>query len=262
MEPLIKDRAVTLERYPSGIEKKGFLQKDCKKKPPAFLKLLKTSKKDGSFINMHLCNNKESLTYLVNQGTITFHAALSKKASLKPDRVIFDLDPSVSGFKLVREAAFLLKEILEDMLSLKCYVMTTGSRGLHVVVPITQALEFDKVRAFAKDVASYMSDLEPKKYTTEVRKSKRGKRVFIDYLRNSYSQTAVAPYSVRALPKAPIAMPITWDELKSPKMHAQFFLLKEVKKSLEKKHNDNAKIVALKQNLSTSIKTLSKIIAH
>ncbi|PCI93315.1 ATP-dependent DNA ligase [Candidatus Aerophobetes bacterium] len=259
MGPLIEERAITLERYPSGIKKSGFLQKDCKTKPPSFLKLLKVKKKDGSFINMHLCNNKDSLTYLVNQGTITFHTTLNKKTSQKPDRVIFDLDPSGSSFEPVREAAFFLKEILEKKLSLKCFVMTTGSRGLHVIVPITPTLEFDKVRFFAKDVATYMSDLEPKKYTTEVRKNKRGKRVFIDYLRNSYSQTAVAPYSVRAYPKAPIAMPISWKELKSPKLNAKFFILKDVKKALEKKQGKYTKMTPVRQSLSKSIKTLNQI---
>jgi bifunctional non-homologous end joining protein LigD len=117
-------------------------------------------------------------------------------------------------------------------LELECFVKTTGSRGLHIVTPIHRNLAFDKVRSFAKDVARVLVSNYPEEVTYEQRIIKRGKRVFIDTLRNSYGQTAVAPYAVRAKPGAPVATPIEWRELKNRKIQSQSYNIKNLLRRL------------------------------
>lgn len=262
MLPLIEDRVLTLHRYPSGILEKGFLQKSHSGKAPSFLKLSKVKKKDGSTIQMHLVNNVESLLYFVNLGTITFHSALNKKNSKMPDRIVFDLDPPSSSFSCVKEAAVQLKKILEEELGLKCLLMTTGSKGLHIYVPIEPKYSYEMTRMFAKDVATYLCSKDPKKFTIETRKEKRKGRVFIDYLRNSFSQTSVAPYSVRALDKAPIAMPIAWSELEKENFNSQSYSLKNIKKISRKKQEEWSKLALAKQKLKTPINHLRELLNH
>ena len=151
-----------------------------------------------------LCNNKETLKYLANQACITPHIWLSRSDNLDcPDQMIFDLDPPGNDFSLVLEAARDLREVLEKGCKLKTFVMTTGSKGLHVVVPIKPAHTFDEVRNYAKEIAAFLVEQKMGKYRLNPRKTKRGRKLFIDYLRNGYAQTSVASYAVRSLDGAP-----------------------------------------------------------
>jgi Predicted eukaryotic-type DNA primase len=125
--------------------------------------------------------------------------------------------------KEAKDVACLLKEILERKYKLKSFIMTTGSRGYHVVVPIKQTVSFDAARAFAKEVAGIAMQENPKLCTTAVRKASRRGRVYIDVMRNAYAQHQVSPYAIRPLPGAPIAMPISWMQLK--KVDPQSFTL-------------------------------------
>lgn len=119
----------------------------------------------------------------------------------------------------------MLRELLDE-LGLVPFVMTTGSRGFHVVVALDRNADFDTVRRFARDVAGLVASNDPQRLTTEPRKSKRRGRVFIDYLRNGYAQTAVPPYAVRARPGAPVATPIDWTELDDPELKPDGFTLR------------------------------------
>lgn len=134
--------------------------------------------------------------------------------------MVFDLDPSGDDFPRVREAAGLLGELLDE-LGLPSALMTTGSRGLHVIVPLKGHQDFDEVREFARDVADTLAASRPDRLTTAARKKDRGDRLYLDIQRNAYAQTAVAPYSVRALPGAPVATPLSWDQLDDPGLHAR-----------------------------------------
>ena len=141
--------------------------------------------------------DSDTLLYVVNQGSITPHVWLSKKDHLdKPDRMIFDLDPPEGNFDLVRKGARDLQDLFDE-LALTAFLMTTGSKGVHIVLPLDGKTSFDESREFASDVADYLAGKYPDRYTTETRKDKREGRLFIDYLRNSYGQTGVAPYSLR-----------------------------------------------------------------
>lgn len=144
---------------------------------------------------------------------------------------MFDLDPSEPGFDEVRSAGESLRNLLTHI-GLTLFVQTTGSRGLHVVVPIERRCEFDEARAFARDVAERIVAEDSAMRTTEVRKAKRGSRVFVDTLRNAYAQTAVAPYSVRPLPGAPVATPLNWSELSDRDLAAGTYTITSVARRL------------------------------
>jgi len=217
MLPYLKNRILTMQRFPDGIAAEGFFHKDAPSYFPSFIKRVAVKKQEGGVVNYVVCNNMATLVYVANTACITFHLFLSKIDTLHiPDQMIFDLDPSHHGaqidFKGVKKVALLLKEILIK-LGLVPFVKTTGSRGLHVVVPLKREFDFDVVRACARKIAELVLELHPQLVTLEVRKEKRGTRIFLDTLRNSFTATAVAPYSVRAHPHAPVAVPVLWKEL-------------------------------------------------
>ncbi|GAA3882044.1 hypothetical protein GCM10023084_38730 [Streptomyces lacrimifluminis] len=136
------------------------------------------------------------------------------------DTKVFDLDPAVDDFARVRETALYLGESL-DMLRLPSAPMTTGSRGLHIVVPLSGHHGFDEVREFAGGVAEVPAAAHPDRLTTAARRKERGDRLHLDVQRNAYAQTAVAPYSVRAEPGAPVAVFLGWDQLDDPDLTAR-----------------------------------------
>ncbi len=237
MIPKIKNRPISMLRYPNGIHKGGFFQKNISDFFPTRIQRKRIVKKGGESISMIICNDSSTLAYLANLACITPHIWLSRIDKIRyPDRMIFDLDPPpLTGlFSKVVDAAKTLRKLLEKELRLTAFVMTTGSKGLHVVVPIKRELKFSKVRAFARSVAEVMVQREPSKYTTNPRLGKRGERIFIDYLRNGYAQTGVAPYAVRPLEGAPVAAPISWEEL-TPSFTVQKYTLKNMLKRAKRK---------------------------
>lgn len=214
MIPLIKNRPVMLQRFPDGIDHKGFFQKEASDYFPSWIKTKTVANMHDGKVHYVLINDIQTLVYLANQACITPHIWLSSGDDIhKPDRMIFDLDPSGdSAFSRVRLVARKLKYILKER-GLTPFVMTTGSRGLHVVVPIKPEYCFDQVRKYAYTIAHSLVDEYPRYITLQMSKELRGDRIFIDILRNSYGATGVAPYAVRALPGAPIATPLFWHEL-------------------------------------------------
>ncbi len=215
MIPYVKNRPLTMHRFVQGIDQEGFYQKNVPDYFPSWIKRVPILKKADGIVNYVVCNNDATLVYLANQLCITPHIWLSRVDKLKyPDRMIFDLDPSPGvSFLQIRWAAKKIKKLLEHDFGLSTFIMTTGSRGVHIIVPLKRVHTFDQVRLFAHDCADLLAKKYPKKLTLEMRKAKRGKRIFIDVLRNSFGATGVAPYAVRAKPGAPIATPIEWHEL-------------------------------------------------
>jgi bifunctional non-homologous end joining protein LigD len=176
--------------------------------------------------------------YLANQACITPHVWLSRvDRPENPDRLVFDLDPpDGSDFVPVRDAAIWVRKLLEE-LSLPSFPMTTGSRGLHVVVPLDRSAGFDSVRSFARRVADVLEERYPGNLTTEHRKERRGARIFLDLLRNAYAQTTPAPYSVRAKKGAPVATPLEWDELSDASLTATRYNLRNIFRRLGQKND-------------------------
>ncbi|NGX31333.1 MAG: hypothetical protein K940chlam8_00699 [Chlamydiae bacterium] len=254
----MRHRPIMMQRYPNGINKESFMQKNVSDYFPKWIDTKSIKREKGGNIHMLVCNNKATLTYLANQACITPHMWLSQDDMPNvPDRMIFDLDPSGANFGLVVQGAKDLRDILEKELKLSAFVMTTGSKGLHVVVPIKREWNFTDVRHFARDVAKYLAKKKPKLYTIEPRKNKRRSKVFIDYLRNGYAQTGVAPFAVRPLPGAPIAMPLSWKEL-SAKLNAQSFNIKNVQRHLKNDPWKNIDRVA--KSLNVADKRLDKLL--
>lgn len=190
-------------------------------------------KKTGGVTNYVLINNVATLVYLANQAVIAPHIWLSRVDKLDyPDRMIFDFDPSGKDFDMVREGALVVKNLLDE-LKLPSFVMTTGSRGLHVVVPLKRVHTFDWVRSFAYDLATIMVEQYPDMFTLEMRKVKRKELVFIDTLRNAFGQTGIAPYGVRPKPGAPLATPISWKEVKNPRLRPNQYTIRNIFKRID-----------------------------
>jgi len=220
MMPYSKNRPISMLRYPDAIDHEGFYQKNAGAYFPEWITLKPLETEGGKLVHYVVVDKKATLIYLANQLCLTPHIWLSKIDKLDyPDRMIFDLDPSgkTFDFNQIRQTAFAFKELLEHI-GLVPYVMTTGSRGMHIVVPLKRTENFDTVRAFAYDIASYIQKHDPNNLTLEIRKDKRGKKIFLDYLRNAYSATSVAPYAIRAKDGAPVATPIDWKEVEDSKL--------------------------------------------
>lgn len=216
MIPHTRNRAMTMHRFPDGIESDGFYQKEMPDHFPDWIRTARLEKEGGS-VNQIVCDDAATLVYLADQACITPHVALSTVDRIdRPDRIVFDLDPPEDARDPapVKEAARSVRELLDE-LDLPAFLMTTGSSGYHVVVPLDATMAFDAVRGIAHRMADVLAERHPDALTAAQRKDKRGGRVFVDYLRNGYAQTTVAPYAVRALPGAPVATPIEWEELGS-----------------------------------------------
>lgn len=214
MLPFLRNRPLTLQRFPNGIDQEGFYQKNANDYFPPFVKTEEIETEEGT-IKQVVCNTKKTLIYLANQGTISFHIWASRIEMIqKPDRVILDLDPATDDFEKVKEAAVLVKNYLKGK-GIQPELMTTGQSGLHVWYKIRRMYSFDEVREEVKLFARRLEEHYPDLLTTAVRKNKRKGKIFIDYLRNAYGQTAICPYSLRANEEAGIATPISWSELKA-----------------------------------------------
>lgn len=217
--PFLRDRAVTLMRFPDGVEGKGFVQKSAAEYFPETIRTARVEKEDGTYEAI-LVDDADGLAYLAGLGAVELHAALGTvDRARQADTLIFDLDPSDGDFAKVQTVALDLRDWLAAH-ELPGFVKSSGSRGLHVHVPLSPdgAAEFDTVRDVARLVAAGVVERCPDLATLEQRKADRGDRVFVDYLRNAYGQTAVAPYGLRARPTAPVAVPLDWDEALDPAM--------------------------------------------
>ncbi|HEB41946.1 MAG TPA: ATP-dependent DNA ligase [Candidatus Dependentiae bacterium] len=236
MIPHLKNRPLMMHRFVHGITGEGFYQKDAPDYFPSWIAVAPIEKKEGGIVRYVLCNNAATLVYIANQLCITPHIWLSRVPKVDyPDRMIFDLDPSKGvSLSVIRWAAKKIKELLEKC-GLTPFVMTTGSRGFHVVVSLKKIHTFDYTRTFARDLARLLVHRYPYKLTLEMRKDKRGKRIFVDTLRNAFAQTGVAPYGVRAKPGAPIATPIEWHELLKKGIKPQSYTIKNIFRRLSRK---------------------------
>jgi bifunctional non-homologous end joining protein LigD len=229
MLPHIHNHPIAMQRFPDGIDQEGFYQKDISDYFPSWIKHTTIkSTLDEHPVTYVICDNAATLAYLANQAVITVHVWLSQVGRLHhPDRLIFDLDPSNTlDWQALIDGALQLKNLLA-VHDLTACVMTTGSRGLHVVVPLEQKNTFIQVHAFALSIAQLMVKNNPEQFTLELNKQKRGTKIFIDILRNQWAQLAVAPYAVRALESAPVATPLSWQELELIQS-AQHYTIKTV----------------------------------
>lgn len=253
-----RDRPLTMHRFPDGIAEEGFFQKDMPDHFPDWIDRAELKKQDGT-VTYVIANNAATLVYLADQGMITPHLGLSQTDEIDtPDRMIFDLDPPDNDFAKVQAAARWLRELLE-VLEINAFVQTTGSRGLHVVVPLDRSAGFDAIRDCAGRLTDVLAGQHPEELTVEQRKAKRGDRIFLDIARNAYGQTAVAPYGVRARPGAPVATPLDWDEALAHDMGPRKYTIANVFRRLGAKNDPWAKISKAAINASSLQAALKEV---
>jgi bifunctional non-homologous end joining protein LigD len=225
--PHIRGRPITMERYPSGIGKKGFWQKDVSKGFPEWLPRVEVPKKDG-VVHHPVVTDTRSLLWITNQNTITQHVWVSRVPRLSyPDLCVFDLDPSTDDVGTVREAAIGLRDLLNE-LGLPSWVKTSGSKGFHIVVPLDAKTNTEEVANFADAVGRLFVSLAPERLTQEFSKADRDGRIYVDTGRNGYSATFAAAYTVRAKAGAPVSAPCTWDEIARGEVSPRSFTLRNV----------------------------------
>jgi bifunctional non-homologous end joining protein LigD len=259
MLPYVKQRPLTMKRFPDGIEGESFFQKEIGDYFPDWIERA-TVKKEGGKVTHVVCNNAATLVYLANQACIEPHVWLSTKDRPNhPDQLIIDLDPSGDDFAAVRFGARALKALFEE-LGLRPFLKTTGSRGAHVLAPLDRSADFDTVRRFAQDVARLLAQRHPDKLTIETRKAKRRGRLLLDTARNAYAQTAIAPYSVRAKPGAPVAAPLDWDELGDGNLDAQRYNIKNIFRRLGKKSDPWKGLSRLGRSLNAARSRLDEML--
>jgi bifunctional non-homologous end joining protein LigD len=233
MLPHVARRPITLVRCPTGRQRKCFYQRHAGSGVPAELGEVDIPGFEDSGAYLFI-KDAAGLVALVQMGVLEVHpwgARVDKPD--RPDRIIFDLDPGEGlGFADVAEAAHEVRAYL-DGLGLTSFAKTTGGKGVHVVVPVDRRYDYPQVKAFAKKVAESLAAKTPTRYLTRISKAERRGRIFIDYLRNDATSTAVAAYSTRSRAGAPVATPVTWDEL-SPSLDPAAFNVNTVPARLAK----------------------------
>jgi len=233
MLPYLRSRPLVMQRFPDGIDREGFFQKAISPYYPKWIERISV-KKEGGTVQHVVCNDAETLLYLANQAVVTFHIWLSRVDNIYfPDQMAFDLDPSGDDFSEVIATARSLRQLL-DRLGLPNYLKTTGSRGLHIVAPLTAEHDYDEVRTFSREIAQAVVEEDPEHRTLEQSKNKRRGRLLIDINRNAYAQTFVAPFSVRPRAGAPVSAPIDWSELDKKRLRPDGFNIGNVFDHLEK----------------------------
>jgi bifunctional non-homologous end joining protein LigD len=212
---LLVNRPLSLTRFPDGVDKEGFYEKDIPMGTPSWVETFRryseTAERD---INYVVCNDLDTLLWLANLAALEIHMTLSRTDSFdSPDLVLIDIDPEPPiGYDDVVEVALLLGEKLEA-LGLRSYVKTSGKKGLHIVIPIVQGYTFRQTREFVHEIGKYLAK-ESGIVVAEFSRSRDPGTVFIDYTQNSHARTMVCPYALRATPRATVSMPLEWQDIR------------------------------------------------
>ncbi len=257
--PHLRDRPFTMKRYPDGWQGKHFFQKDAPTHMPDWIRRapFPASTRDGEkrMIDYPLVNDELALLWMANMGCIDMNAWTSRvDLPARPDWVIFDLDPSDDvGFPEVIEVALLVKQIL-DLVGLESFAKTSGSRGIHVLLPLTRRHGYDETRSFAAIVAGALARAHPGLVTTEWTKSKR-RGVLVDANQNGPGRTTATVYSVRPRPGAPVSTPLHWDEVRAG-LDPSAFTLDEVRARVARHGDLFAPVLELRQSLAAALRSL------
>lgn len=238
LAPYLKDRPLVLTRYPDGIEGKSFYQKNVPDFLPSWIRT-ETVWSEGSQkdIRYLVCDDEESLMYIINMGSIPLHLWSSRVDNLAhPDWCILDLDPKGAPFKDVITLAKAIRKLCDEI-GLSCYVKTTGSTGLHILVPLGGICTYEQSRMLGHLIARVIESRHGKISTTARSIPARKGRVYLDYLQNRHGQLLVSPYCVRPLETAPVSAPLEWREVTS-KLHPQKFNIKNLPTRLKRKKSD------------------------
>jgi bifunctional non-homologous end joining protein LigD len=237
MLPHVRDRPVSLQRFRDSVEKGGFFQKEVPKGAPEWVRTVAVPK-HGGVVHHVLANDRETLQWLAQQGCVTPHVFTARADRVeRPDRLVIDLDPSQDDFAQVRRAAQACGEALRDR-GLEPFAMVTGSRGIHVVVPLKRTRDAEDVLAWSRRFADELAEADPEHLTTEFRKVNRDDRIYVDVARNGVAQTVVPPYATRPRPRAPVATPLRWEELGDDALRPDGWTLKTIMGRLDELGGD------------------------
>jgi bifunctional non-homologous end joining protein LigD len=236
--PYLKDRPMVLTRYPDGIGGKSFYQKDAPDFIPDWIRTVRLwSDHTSREIDYFVLDDLESLLYVINLGSIPLHMWASRAGSLEhPDWCVLDLDPKGAPFADVVKVARNIHARLEGV-SLPHYVKTTGSSGLHILIPLGAQLTWEQCRSFGEVLAQLTVQDLPGIATITRTVEKREGKVYVDYLQNVMGQTIVTPYSVRPLPSAPVSAPLEWREV-IPRLDIRAWNIRSMPQRLARKKRD------------------------
>jgi bifunctional non-homologous end joining protein LigD len=260
MLPWLRDRPITMVRYPDGLDGQRFFQKNAPSYFPDWIRRVRVGKEGGE-VEHAICDKPATLVYLANQACIEIHGFTSRVDKLDaPDQVVFDFDPpDGKRFAEVRRAALWARDLLDGELGLTSFVRTTGGRGLHVHVGLNRRADFDEVREFAHRVAEMLARRHPDAITAEQRKDKRGDRIYADVMRNAYAQTVVASYGVRGRPGAPVATPLNWAEVEDDALRPGQFSIETIRARLDGGTDPWADFAESRHGLGEAAKRLAKL---
>lgn len=257
--PHLKDRPLSLKRNPHGITDPGFYHKDAGENAPAFVATFPVeSESSNKTIDYIVCNNKATLLFVVNLGCIEINPwnSTTKKPDY-PSWMVIDIDPSDGNtFKQVVEVALVTRSIL-DKAGVDSYCKTSGSSGLHVYVPMKNKYDYNTVKDFAHIIAALVQEQLPDTTTLERSVSKRGPKIYIDYLQNRSGQTLASVYSLRPVKGANVSTPLEWKEV-NDKLHPSQFNIKNIFKRIQKKGDLFLPVLHGTTNVHQAIKKLQK----
>ena len=255
--PYLKGRPLSLKRNPNGIADEGFYHKDAGENAPPFVDVFKVkSGSNGKIIDYIVCNNKASLLYVANLGCIEMNPWNSTiKNPAKPTWMVIDIDSSSKNtFNEVVDVAQVTRDVLAKA-GVKGYCKTSGSTGLHVYVPLKNKYEYESVKNFAHVVASLVQEQLPETTSLVRSLSKRGPRIYVDYLQNRTGQTLASVYSLRPVPGAHVSTPLEWKEV-THKLHPSQFTIKNIFRRLAKKGDLFSPVITSGESLSKALKNL------
>jgi bifunctional non-homologous end joining protein LigD len=258
--PFIKNRLHTLNRYPNGIYGTNFYQKniDTDNLPIGLETVVIRNQSDEKDVHYLLCKNEEALIYMANMGCIEINPwSNTYDAYDYPDWMVIDLDPVEIGFKDVIKTALEVRKLYEEI-NIESYIKTSGSKGMHIYVPMGQQYTYNEVRLFAELIARKVSSRIPN-ITSIIRSpAKRKNRIYLDYLQNRHGQTLVAPFSARPKPEATVSMPLEWNEL-NMRLYPEKFTMKNILSRADKAFEIWKPVLGIGVNIKKSIEMLNTI---
>ncbi|MEK6768383.1 MAG: non-homologous end-joining DNA ligase, partial [Gemmatimonadota bacterium] len=236
--PYLEDRPVVLTRYPDGIDGKSFFQKDAPEYAHDYVRTVRMwSGESQRELNYFVAETPESLLYIANMGAIPLHIWGSRVATLEtPDWCILDLDPKDAPFVHVVTIAKLIRGLCDEI-ELPCFIKTSGSTGLHVLIPVGRQCTYEQTRTLGGLLARLVAAELPDIATVTRLPSKREGKVYVDFVQNGHGRLLAAPFSVRPLPGAPVSMPLRWSEV-GPKLDLHKYTIKTAPKRMEKLGED------------------------
>jgi bifunctional non-homologous end joining protein LigD len=261
--PHLKDRALSLKRYPNGIKEEFFFQKATPESYPGWLRTeMIDSEHNQKPIRYVFAEDRASLLYLVNLGCIDHNPWMSRYQHLEnPDFILIDLDPQECPFDLIVDAALMVKDVL-DRIGLTGYPKTTGGDGMHVYIPIEPVYSYEEARIFAELISRIVVHQKPEMFTTPRSVSKRQRnRVYFDYLQIGKSKTIAAPYVLRAYPGAPAATPLEWNEVKRG-LHPSQFTIANVRERFARKGDLFAGVLQKPQRMEEALPRLEQLFSR